>query len=161
MAEKHQDVMITEVILLCLVSDCVCRRLSGIEVRGHFSVCVMAEKCALNLNNYTCGWKNISTCSTVLVTWRLFSAVIAFTGRQWNVAMPIPSSWISRVFLRKMRRPLLGLFHIYLQYLEFVVCATTYCFVYSLLKLLLSECTVFSSPLGKTPYGLYSFGPWS
>lgn len=53
MAEKHQDVMITEVLLLCVVSDCVCRRLSGIEVRGHFSVC--AEKCALNPNNYIYG----------------------------------------------------------------------------------------------------------
>lgn len=51
MAEKHQNVMITEVLLLCVVSDCVCRRLSGIEVRGHFSVCAVAEKCALNPNN--------------------------------------------------------------------------------------------------------------
>lgn len=57
MAEKHQDVMITEVLLLCVVSDCVCRRLSGIEVRGHFSVCAVAEKCALNPNNYIYGWK--------------------------------------------------------------------------------------------------------
>lgn len=51
MAEEHQDVIITEVILLCVVSDCVCKRLSGIEVRSHFSVCAMA----LNPNNYIYG----------------------------------------------------------------------------------------------------------
>lgn len=54
MAEKHQEVIITEVIFLCVVLDCVCKRLSDVEGRGNFSICTMAEKCALNPSDHTC-----------------------------------------------------------------------------------------------------------
>lgn len=54
MAEKHQGVVVTEVIFLCVVLDHVCKRLSDIEGRGHFLVCAMAEKCALNPTDHTC-----------------------------------------------------------------------------------------------------------
>lgn len=51
MAVKRQDVIITGVIL-CVALGCVCERLADIGVRGPFSICTVAEKWALNPNNY-------------------------------------------------------------------------------------------------------------
>ena len=74
MAAKHQDVIITGGFL-CVILDCVYKRLSDIGVRGHFSVCTMAEKCALHPNAYIAsgggGNQHFQYCiSYIWILWR-------------------------------------------------------------------------------------------
>lgn len=52
MAVKHQDVVILVLFSVLLWTVCAKDWLADMGVRGHFSVCTVAEKWALNPNNY-------------------------------------------------------------------------------------------------------------